>query len=217
MYLAGLCFITDSSICSLSYEDMVLNALQAGLKWVQYRDKKRSRREVYEEAVRLRGITKDFNAVFLVNDHTDIAIAVNADGVHLGQDDLPLKESRKIMGRKRIIGISTHTVEQAIDAEKDGADYIGFGPVFHTTTKDAGSPKGIDMLHEIKKQVHIPVVAIGGINLGNIRSVFDAKADAVAVASAILSGDIGDNTKRFLDIIESHDALRLKNLRGFIL
>jgi thiamine-phosphate diphosphorylase len=155
--------------------------------------------------------------VFLVNDHTDIAIAVNADGVHLGQDDLPLKESRKIMGRKKIIGISTHTVEQAIDAEKDGADYIGFGPVFNTTTKDAGSPKGIDMLHEIKKQVHIPVVAIGGINLENIRSVLDAKADAVAVASAILSGDIADNTKRFLDIIESHDALRLKNLRGFIL
>lgn len=207
MYLAGLCFITDSSICGLSYEDMVLNTLQAGLKWVQYRDKNKSRREVYEEAVRLRGITKEFNAVFLVNDHADIAIAVNADGVHLGQDDLPLKESRKIMGREKIIGISTHTVEQAIEAEKDGADYIGFGPVFHTTTKDAGSPKGIDMLHEIKNQVHIPVVAIGGINLENMRSVLESGADAVAVASAILSGDIGDNTKRFLDIIESHYAI----------
>jgi thiamine-phosphate pyrophosphorylase len=217
MYLAGLCFITDSSICNLSYENMALNALQAGLKWLQYRDKERSRREVYEEAVRLRGITKDFNAVFLVNDHTDIAIAVNADGVHLGQDDLPLKEARKIMGRKRIIGVSTHTVEQAVDAEKDGADYIGFGPVFHTTTKDAGSPKGIDMLHEIKRKVRIPVVAIGGINLENVRSVLDAEADAIAVASAILSGDIGDNTKRFLNIIESHSAFRLKNLRGFML
>jgi thiamine-phosphate pyrophosphorylase len=206
MYLAGLCFITDKSICSLSYENMVLDALQAGLKWVQYRDKKRSRREVYEEAVRLRGITKDFNAVLLVNDHADIAIAVNADGVHLGQDDLPLKEARKIMGSK-IIGISTHTVEQAVDAEKDGADYIGFGPVFHTATKDAGIPKGIDMLHEIKKEVHIPVVAIGGITLENIRSVLNAEADAVAVASAILSGNIGDNTKRFLDIIESHNAI----------
>jgi thiamine-phosphate diphosphorylase len=148
------------------------------------------------------GIAKKFDATLIVNDHPDIALAADADGVHLGQDDLPVKEARKIMGKNRIIGISTHTVEQARDADRDGADYIGFGPVFHTTTKDAGRPKGIEMLREIKRQVRIPVVAIGGITTENIRPVLEAGADAVAVASAMLRGDIEENTKRFLEIIK---------------
>jgi thiamine-phosphate pyrophosphorylase len=201
MYLGGLCFITDRSVCGLSYRDITLKALKAGARWIQYRDKERSRREVYGEAVGLREITNKFNAVFIVNDHPDIAFAVNADGVHLGQDDLPAKEARKIMGTGSIIGVSTHSLKQAMDAEKDGADYIGFGPVFHTATKDAGRPKGLDSLRDIKKRVNLPVVAIGGINLENINAVLKAGADAVAVASAILSGDIEENTKRFLDII----------------
>jgi len=201
MYLGGMCFITDRKACKLSLEEMTLKVLSAGVKWIQYREKEISRREIYEESIRLRKITKEFNAVFIVNDHADIALAVDADGVHLGQDDLPLKEARKIMGSDRIIGISTHSLEQAMDAEEGGADYIGFGPVFHTITKDAGIPKGIDMLKEVKRQIHIPVVAIGGINLENIRSVLSSGADAVAVASAILKGDIEENVKRFIDII----------------
>jgi thiamine-phosphate pyrophosphorylase len=201
MYFNGLCLITDHSICSLSHEDMVLNALKAGVKWVQHRDKKGFRRAVYEESMRLRQITKDFDAVFIINDHADIALAVDADGVHLGQDDLPLREARKIMGKDAIIGISTHTIEQAIAAQKDGADYIGFGPIFHTTTKDAGDPQGTGVLREIKKHVHIPVVAIGGINIGNVRAVIGAGADAVAVASAILCGDIARNTKALMEML----------------
>jgi len=181
---------------------MTLKVLRAGLKWVQYRDKEKSRREIYEEAIRLRKLTKDFNAVLIVNDYADIALAVDADGVHLGQDDLPIRETRKIMGSNKIIGISTHSLEQAKEAEKDGADYIGFGPVFHTVTKDVGSPKGTDMLQEIKRHVQIPVIAIGGINLENIKLVLDTGVDAVAVASAILSGDIIENTTRFMDIIK---------------
>ena len=202
MYLGGLCFITDRKACKLSCEEMTLKVLRAGLKWVQYRDKEKSRREIYEEAIRLRKLTKDFNAVLIVNDYADIALAVDADGVHLGQDDLPIRETRKIMGSNKIIGISTHSLEQAKEAEKDGADYIGFGPVFHTVTKDVGSPKGTDMLQEIKRHVQIPVIAIGGINLENIKSVLDTGVDAVAVASAILSGDIIENTTRFMDIIK---------------
>ncbi|MDI6889559.1 MAG: thiamine phosphate synthase [Thermodesulfovibrionales bacterium] len=203
MYLGGLCFITDRKASGLSCEDMTIKVLTAGVRWVQYREKERSRREVYEEAVKLRKFTKDYNAVFIVNDYVDIAICVDADGVHLGQDDLPLREARKIMGRDRIIGVSTHSLEQAIEAERGGADYIGFGPVFHTLTKDAGEPKGTDMLREVKRQVNIPVVAIGGISLENIRSVLDTGVDAVAVASAILKGDIKKNARLFMEIIRS--------------
>ena len=201
MYLKGLCFITDKA-SGLSFEDMTIKVLRGGVRWVQYRDKVRSRREIYEEAIRLRKITKDYNAMFIVNDYTDIAYSVNADGVHLGQNDLPLKEARRIIGKKKIIGISTHDLEQAIEAERDGADYIGFGPVFQTMTKDAGEPKGIDMLREVKAKVKIPVVAIGGINLENIMSVLNTRIDAVAVASAILNGDIERNVRRFMDFLK---------------
>jgi thiamine-phosphate pyrophosphorylase len=206
MYLGGLCFITDRRICRLSHEEMVLRVLREGVKWVQYRDKDSSRRELYREARKLSSILRDFDAVFVVNDYPDIALAVEADGVHLGQDDLPAGEARKILGRDKLVGVSTHNVEQAIDAEQDGADYIGFGPIFHTMTKDAGSPRGIDLLREVKRRVHIPVVAIGGITLDNVRSVLDTKADAVAVASAVLIGDVEENTRRFMDIVRSYSS-----------
>ncbi|MEW6068238.1 MAG: thiamine phosphate synthase [Nitrospirota bacterium] len=203
MYLGGLCFITDRKACNLSNEEMTLKVLEGGVKWIQYREKRKSRWEVYEEAVRLRRLTKDFNAVFIVNDYADIALSIEADGVHLGQKDLPIKEARKIMGKDKIIGISTHSMEEAIEAEKGGADYIGFGPVFQTLTKEAGMPRGTEILREVKRQAHIPVVAIGGINLENIRSVLDTGVDAVAVASAILSGDIESNVKIFMEVIAS--------------
>jgi thiamine-phosphate pyrophosphorylase len=185
---------------------MVLRVLREGVKWVQYRDKDSSRRELYREARKLSSILRDFDAVFVANDYPDIALAVEADGVHLGQDDLPAGEARKILGRDKLVGVSTHNVEQAIDAEQDGADYIGFGPIFHTMTKDAGSPRGIDLLREVKRRVHIPVVAIGGITLDNVRSVLDTKADAVAVASAVLIGDVEENTRRFMDIVRSYSS-----------
>ena len=203
MYLGGLCFITDHKVCGLSYEGMVRLVLESGVQWVQYRDKEGSRRDIYRNALNLRSITRDHNAVFIVNDHTDIALAVDADGVHLGRDDLPAQKAREILGKDRLIGVSTHTIEQAVDAEASGADYIGFGPIFRTETKDAGSPKGITMLHQLRSQIHIPIVAIGGINLDNVRSVLAAGVDAVAVASAILNADIKENAGRFLDIIHS--------------
>lgn len=201
MYLGGLCFITDRTVCSLAYEDMVRSVLESGVKWVQYRDKEGSRQDIYRNALNLRSITKDYNAVFIVNDYTDIALAAGADGVHLGQDDLSLQKARDTLGKDKLIGISTHTTEQAVNAEASGADYIGFGPVFHTETKDAGSPKGIPVLHQLRRQIRIPIVAIGGITLENVRSVLETGIDAVAVATAILNGDIKENAGRFLDII----------------
>jgi thiamine-phosphate pyrophosphorylase len=184
---------------------MIHKVLLTGVRCIQFREKEKSRRDIYGEAIRLRRLTKDYNAVLIINDFPDIAICAGADGVHLGQDDLTLKEAKKIMGRNRIVGISTHSLEQAIEAEKNGADYIGFGPVFPTSTKDAGKPKGIDMLREVKKQVNIPVVAIGGISLENVMSVLHTGVDAVAVASAILTGDIEENTSRFMDYLKDRE------------
>lgn len=202
MYLGGLCFITDQKVSVLSYEDMTRRVLTSGARWVQFREKEKSKRKIYGEAIRLRRLTTDYNAVLIINDFPDIALCVDAEGVHLGQDDLPLKEARKIIGRDRIIGISTHSLEQAIEAEKNGADYIGFGPVFPTSTKDAGKPKGIEMLREVKSHVRIPVVAIGGINLKNVMSVLHTGVDAIAVASAILQGDVEGNARRFIDYLK---------------
>ncbi len=195
-----LCFITDSAAAGMAAEEMVLNALRAGVKWVQYREKGKNRGDMYREAEALRRLTREFGAVLIVNDHSDIALAVDADGVHLGQDDLPLNEARKIMGQ-RIIGISTHCLQEAVDAAEGGADYIGFGPVFPTKTKDAGEPKGKEMAGEIKRHVTVPVVAIGGISQANLSEVLDSGVDAVAVASAILKGDISENVRDFMRVL----------------
>lgn len=202
MYLNGLCFIPARKRSCLTLKEIVTIVLSSGARCIQYREKDKSRRDIYREALILRKLTNEFGAVFIVNDYTDIALAVNADGVHLGQKDLPLKEARKILGKEKIMGVSTHNIDEAIAAEAGGADYIGFGPVFHTATKDAGKPKGIAMLKEIKKHVKIPVVAIGGINAGNLESVLKSGVDAVAVSSAIIQGDIADNAIRFLDILK---------------
>ena len=140
-------------------------------------------------------------ALFIVNDRVDVAIAAEADGVHLGQDDLPLAEARRILGEGKIIGISTHCVEEAVSAGRDGADYIGFGPIYATQTKeDAHDPKGIYALKDIRNAVAIPVVAIGGIKRENARQVMGAGADAIAVISDIAEAD--DVTKRTEDIVK---------------
>jgi len=199
MYFGGICFITDRTISSLSAEDQVKKALDAGIQFIQYREKNLTRRDIYYNAETLRAITLEYKATFIINDHADIALAVDAEGVHLGQDDLPLADARKIMGKK-IIGISTHDLKQAADAAQGGADYIGFGPVYHTTTKDAGTPRGPEQITLIRKRVRIPIVAIGGIGYENLEEVFTAGADAVAVASAILKkGDPYENAKKFVE------------------
>lgn len=204
MYCGGLCFITDLRDGMRSYEDMVRLVLDAGATWIQYRDKESSGRDLYRTAEKLRIMTRDYNAVFIVNDRTDIARVVEADGVHLGQDDLPADKAREILGRDRLIGLSTHTVEQAVDAEASGVDYIGVGPIFHTQTKDAGPPRGIHILQQVRQHVKMPIVAIGGITLENMRTVLDTGIDAVAVSSAILSGSIQRNVKAFYETIAAY-------------
>jgi thiamine-phosphate diphosphorylase len=165
----------------------MIAALDAGVRFFQYRNKNKSRRDIYEICAKLSGLSRKAGALFLVNDHADIALAVEADGVHLGQDDLPIDKARKLLGRQKIIGISTHDREQAWAAEQAGAEYIGFGPIFTTPTKDAGRAQGLDGIRQIKQVVSLPVIAIGGINHSNAGDVLRAGADGIAVISAVLS------------------------------
>jgi thiamine-phosphate diphosphorylase len=162
-------------------------ALAAGVRFFQYRNKSGTRREIYETSLQLVLLARGTGALFIVNDHADIALAVEADGVHLGQDDLPIEHARDLLGSEKLIGVSTHSPEQAKVAEAGGADYIGFGPVFRTSTKDAGPVQGIEKIPVIKRTVSVPVIAIGGITLANVDEVICAGADGVAVISAVLS------------------------------
>ncbi|MCC6347209.1 MAG: thiamine phosphate synthase [Nitrospirales bacterium] len=198
--IGRLCFITDAR-AGRPLGTVVRTLLESGVRWVQYREKGRTKRDRYGEALELRELTRCFGACFIVNDEADLALAVDADGVHLGQDDLPLAEARKIMG-DRIIGISTHSLREAVGAERGGADYIGFGSIFSTTTKEVGAPQGIEALREIRAAVEIPVIAIGGINAGNADSVFAAGCDGVAVSSGLFCGDLEENAKRLLGAVQ---------------
>jgi thiamine-phosphate diphosphorylase len=182
-------------------------ALSAGVTVFQYRHKRGTRRAIYEASLSLARTAREANALFLVNDHADIAFAVDADGVHLGQEDLPIEQARKILGSGKLIGISTHSSEQAGEAERSGADYIGFGPLFPTATKDAGETQGLQRLSHIRQSVSLPVIAIGGINRENAGDVIRAGADGVAVISAVLTApDIRQAAQELVRIIRESEA-----------
>jgi thiamine-phosphate diphosphorylase len=170
-------------------ESLLRELLEGGVTIVQLRVKTMAPREFFELARRVRSETRAHGCKLIVNDRVDIALACDADGVHLGQEDLPLASGRKLMGSK-IVGISTHDVQQAQEAERNGADYIGFGPMFGTTTKATGySARGVEMLRQIRTAVKLPIVAIGGINEQNVREVWQAGADSTAIISDILGAD----------------------------
>jgi thiamine-phosphate diphosphorylase len=175
--------------------------LEGGIQWLQLRAKTMPPRDFLELACAARRRTHSSGCRLIVNDRVDIALACAADGVHLGQEDLPLYAARKLMG-ERIIGISTHDVEQATEAEAGGADYIGFGPIFGTATKETGySARGLEMLQQIREAVGIPIVAIGGITEGNVNEVWQAGADSAAIISDILGADdISNKVKRILTL-----------------
>jgi thiamine-phosphate pyrophosphorylase len=166
-------------------------AILGGADVLQMRDKEASSGRLYRVALQLRKLTRDAKIPFIVNDRLDIALAADADGVHVGQSDLPASVVRELMGPARILGVSVDTVEEAILAEKGGADYLGVGPVFEArgTKPDAGEPVGVDRIALIRLHSRLPIVAIGGIDAGNARKVREAGADAAAVISAIASAD----------------------------
>jgi thiamine-phosphate pyrophosphorylase len=170
-------------------ESVLRDLLDGGAAILQLRVKTMAPSDFFQLAQRARAETRARGCKLIVNDRVDIALACDADGVHLGQDDLPLAVGRQLMGTK-IVGISTHDIDQAQEAELNGADYIGFGPMFGTTTKNTGyAARGIDMLRQIRAGVKIPIVAIGGINEQNVKQVWQAGADSAAIISDILGAD----------------------------
>jgi thiamine-phosphate pyrophosphorylase len=182
-------------------ETALLELLEGGIQWLQLRAKAMTPREFLQLACGTRRLAHSSACKLIVNDRLDIALACGADGVHLGQEDLPLPGARKLMG-DRIIGISTHDVGQAKEAEEGGADYIGFGPIFGTATKETGySARGLEMLRRVRAIVNIPIVAIGGITEGNVKQVWQTGADSAAIISDLLGADdIADKVKRILAI-----------------
>jgi thiamine-phosphate pyrophosphorylase len=180
--------------------------LAGGVKILQLRAKALSSREFLHLAGEIRIVTRTVNCQLIVNDRVDIALACDADGVHLGQEDIPLHAARKLLGEK-IIGISTHNLVQAQDAERGGADYIGFGPMFGTTTKQTGyTARGLAMLGEVRQTVKLPIVAIGGITEANVDQVWQAGADSAAIISDILSAD--DIAAKIRRLLAAHLASR---------
>jgi thiamine-phosphate pyrophosphorylase len=194
--------VTDSELSKKGTLSDVKEAVEAGCKIVQYREKNRSTREMISEAAETKRICSD-KAIFLVNDRIDVALAVGADGVHIGQDDMPIGTARKLLGENKIIGLTVHNIDEAIEAEKRGANYIGLSPIFDTATKkDAGDGIGPEKIQEIKNAIRIPIVAIGGINNENCESVVQNGADSlVAISAVICSEDVKSEIKSFIDII----------------
>jgi thiamine-phosphate diphosphorylase len=169
----------------------ILNSLlSGGAKIIQLRAKEMTANETYRLATEAREVGSRAGCLLIVNDRVDIAVAARADGVHLGQEDVPLIVARRLMGNKKLVGISTHDLAQAQEAEKAGADYIGFGPIFGTATKETGySPRGLSMLREVRKAVKVPIVAIGGITEDNVTQVWNAGADSAAIISDVMGAD----------------------------
>jgi thiamine-phosphate pyrophosphorylase len=166
----------------------VEEAIAGGVTMVQLREKEASSREFYEIAREIQVITRRHHIPLVINDRLDIALAVGAEGLHIGQSDLPLNEARRLAGKTMFFGVSASTVEQAVEAERGGADYLGVGAVYPTGSKaDAGDAIGLEEFAKICAAVKIPVVGIGGINAGNLSALMQTGARGIAVISAILS------------------------------
>ena len=204
--IRGLHVITDESyVRGRAHRDVAEAATAGGAKVVQFRDKTASGKRLYEVALEIRRITAAAGVTFIVNDRLDIAFSVGADGVHIGQEDLPVEAARRILGKEKIIGASAGNVEEALAAVRAGADYIGFGPIFTTGSKpDAGEPVGLEALSDLASRVDAPVIAIGGITVDNLAEVMASGAVGAAVISAVAAvKDMHKATRSLVQIISS--------------
>ncbi|HDH01735.1 MAG TPA: thiamine phosphate synthase [Nitrospirae bacterium] len=200
----SLYLITDRSRMKAPFYEGIEDALKGGVKALQLREKDLPVRQLYEMACKLREITSRYGARLFVNDRLDVALSVEADGLHLAGTSIPPRAVRKITGGKMLIGVSAHTLEQAIEAEREGADFITFGPVYETPSKKKyGPPVGIGKLKEVAEKVSIPVFGLGGIKIERVSDVLKSGARGVALISAILSSDnIERESARFITSVE---------------
>ena len=183
--LAPFYGIVDSAARQPS-ADLARLLLEGGARALQLRLKQAPARAQFEAALAIAELCHQAGAMLIVNDRPDIALLAGADGVHLGQDDLPLRAARRLLGSRAIIGISTHSLEQAVKAERGGADYIGFGPMYPGGLKQTITAQGLEKLRAVRAAVKLPIVAIGGIREANVREVLNAGADAVAIISDVI-------------------------------
>ncbi len=185
----SLYLVTDAGLSAgRSTLEVVEAGIRGGVTVVQYREKNASTRQMIEEGRELRALCRRHSVPFIVNDRVDVALAVNADGVHVGQEDMPAALARRLVGPGRLVGVSVENIDQARQAQAEGADYVGASPIFATPTKpDAPPPMGIEGLRALARLCQIPVVAIGGINTDNAAEVLQAGAAGIAVVSAIVS------------------------------
>ena len=207
---AGLKFIliTNRNICSIKLVDIISQSIDGGVETVQLREKDMSTAELYNLASEIREITKDKGANLIINDRVDIALAVDADGVHLGWQSLNIEIVRRMIGRDKLIGFSAHNLQEAEKAENCGADYITISPIFDTAYKDYFiKPLGTEEIGKIREQIDIPVIALGGINENNVSSVLENGADGIAVMSAILqSGNPRQSASRLYKEIKKYES-----------
>ena len=192
-----LYLVTDRDLMSTpTLEEAVKQAIIGGCTLVQLREKDTDSRNFYCTALQVKKITSKYNIPFIINDRLDIALAVDADGVHIGQSDLPASVVRRIIGPDKILGVSTSTLQQALQAKADGADYLGVGAMFTTSTKLNAASVKLETLEEIKKQTALPVVAIGGINAATLPQLKGSSIDGIAVVSAIIASNDITNASR---------------------
>ena len=202
--LPGLYVIIDTpALKGRSHVEVASQAIRGGAKVVQLRDKIQSKKELLPIAEQLKKLCAEHDVLFIMNDHFDLALAVDADGLHLGQDDLPVKVARKLLPIDKILGRSTRTVDQAVAAESEGADYIAVGSMYPTPTKETAQVVGVERLRQIRQTVTLPLVAIGGINKDNAAEVMAAGADSLAVIRAVVQAEAPEEAARQLvDIVE---------------
>jgi thiamine-phosphate pyrophosphorylase len=192
--------VADPSLClNRDLVRLIARAIEGGAQMVQLRDKNLGDGEFLELARRIHKITLKKNIPLIINDRVDIAKLADVEGVHLGEEDLPVKEARKILGSKKIIGASASAIKTAKAKKKEGADYIGLGPIFETGSKEIESPLGVEILKEAKRSLKIPVFPIGGINLSNLDQIISTGTKKIAVISAIfMAGDVKKATQELL-------------------
>jgi len=202
--IAGLYVVIDpEALRGRNEMEVARQAIRGGAKAIQLRDKKRGKGEILARARELKEVCAQFDVLFILDDCLDIAIASGADGLHLGQGDLPISAARQLLPIDRILGCSTTTLEEALKAEADGADYVAVGSIYPTTSKAGAIVVGLERLRQIREAISIPIVAIGGIDESNATEVIQAGADSLAVISAVLgAADVEEAARRLAEIME---------------